>query len=39
MKKLLHRAIDALAVFLLAMMGAIFIIVCIVMANISRYGW
>lgn len=41
MKKesLIHRVIDTLACFMLGIMGAIFIIVCIVMANIARYGW
>lgn len=41
MKKesLINRVIDTLACILLGIMGAIFIIVCIVMANIARYGW
>lgn len=41
MKKesLIHRVIETLALFMLGIMGAIFIIVCIVMANIARYGW
>ena len=41
MKKesLIHRVIDTLACLMLGIMGSIFIIVCIVMANIARYGW
>lgn len=41
MKKenLIHRVIESLALFMLGIMGAIFIIVCLVMANIARYGW
>lgn len=41
MKKesLMHRVIETLVLFMLGIMGAIFIIVCLVMANIARYGW